>query len=79
MTLLRPPAFVREVMNVVEASRRHNRWPCRRTRPIETRLTLVPRESEYAPAETELLEAGARRLLAALDELSQRGERAQHG
>ena len=64
---------------MVEASRRHGRWPCRRTRLIETGMTQVPSGSVFAPSETELEEAGARRLLAAVDELSERREGRQRG
>jgi hypothetical protein len=57
---------------VVEASRRHGRWPYRRTRPLEAVLTRIPSGSVSEPNETELEEAGARRLLAAVDELNER-------
>jgi hypothetical protein len=62
-------------MKVVEASKRHGRWSWRRTSSIATgphRITDLPRT---APSQHELEEAGARRLLAAVDELS---ERASH-
>jgi hypothetical protein len=55
---------------VVEASRRDDRWAYRRTRPFETVLTGIPSGSVSEPNETELEEAGARRLLAAVDELN---------
>jgi len=56
---------------VVEASRRDDRWAYRRTRPFETVLTGIPSGSVSEPNETELEEAGARRLLAAMDELNE--------
>ena len=55
---------------MVEASRRDDRWAYRRTRPFETVLTDIPSGSVSEPNETELEEAGARRLLAAMDELN---------
>ena len=55
---------------MVEASRRDDRWAYRRTRPFETVLTGIPSGSVSEPNETELEEAGARRLLAAMDELN---------
>lgn len=64
---------------MVEASRRHGRWLCQRTRPIATGLTRISSGSMFALSETELEEAGARRLLAAVDELSERRERQQLG
>jgi hypothetical protein len=60
---------------VVEASRRHDRWSQGNTHWIvssQIRMTDVPRT---APTESELEKASARRLLAAVDELS---ERASH-
>jgi len=59
---------------VVEASRRDGRLPYRRTSPFETVLTPIPSGSMSKPNETELEEAGARRLLAAVDELNDRRE-----
>ena len=56
---------------MVEASRRDDRWAYRRTRPFETVLTRIPSGSPSEPPETELEEAGARRLLAAVDELNE--------
>jgi hypothetical protein len=56
---------------VVEASRRDDRWAYRRMRPFETVLTRMPSGSMSEPNETELEEAGARRLLAAVDELNE--------
>ena len=63
---------------MVEASRRHGRWLCRRTQSIATRPARVTGKSLFAQNETELEKAGARRLLAAVDELSER-ERRQLG
>lgn len=58
---------------MVEASRRHGpfetRWPCRRTSPMAARLSLVPKGSPSAATVTDLEEAGAERLLAAVAEL----------
>ena len=62
-------------MKVVEASRRHDRWAWRRMHAIATGPTRVTEVAATAPSETELEEAGSRRLLAAVDELS---ERASH-
>jgi len=62
-------------MKVVEASRRHGRWSWRRTHSIATVPTRITEVSASARSETELEEAGARRLLAAVDEL---GESASH-
>ena len=59
---------------MVEASRRHGLWSWRRT-SIATSPSSTTDESTTTPSETELAEAGARRLLAAVDELS---ERASH-
>jgi hypothetical protein len=59
------------LVKVVEASRRDDRWAYRRTRPFETVLTRIPSGSVSEPNETELEEAGARRLLAAVDELNE--------
>ena len=56
---------------MVEASRRDDRWAYRRTRPFETVLTGIPSGSVSEPNETELEEAGARRLLAAMDALNE--------
>jgi hypothetical protein len=42
-------------------------------------MILVPKESVSKPPETELEKAGARRLLAAVDELSERPEGGEHG
>jgi hypothetical protein len=56
---------------VVEASRRHGRWSWRRT-SIATSPSSTTDVSTTTPSETELAEAGARRLLAAVDELSKR-------
>ena len=56
---------------MVEASRRDDRWAYRRTRPFETVLTRIPSGSLSETTETELEEAGARRLLAAVDELNE--------
>lgn len=55
---------------MVEASKRDDRWAYRRTRPFETVLTRIPSGSVSEPNESELEEAGARRLLAAVDELN---------
>jgi hypothetical protein len=64
---------------VVEASRRQSSRMQRETHPNGTSVRLVPKESVSEPAETELEKAGARRLLAAVDELSERGEGEEHG
>ena len=42
MTLLRPPAFVREVRQVVEASRRHGPFDARRPSPPRDSSAAVP-------------------------------------
>ena len=60
---------------MVEASRRLGRWSWRRSNSIATSPTSMTDVLTTAPSETELEEAGARRLLAAVDELS---ERASH-
>ena len=60
---------------MVEASRRHGFGSWRRTNSIATSATFITDMSTTAPSETELEEAGARRLLAAVDEL---GERTSH-
>ena len=62
-------------MKVVEASRRHGRWSWRRMDSVAAGPTRMSDVLTTAPNETELEEAGARRLLAAVDELS---ERASH-
>jgi hypothetical protein len=59
------------LVKVVEASRRDDRWAYRRTRPFETVLTRIQSGSVSEPNETELEEAGARRPLAAMDELNE--------
>jgi hypothetical protein len=56
---------------VVEASRRHGRWSWRRVNSVAAGPTQMSGVLATAPSETELEEAGARRLLAAVDELSQ--------
>ena len=56
---------------MVEASRRHGRWSWRRTNSIATSPTSITDVSTTTPSETELEEAGARRLLSALDELKE--------
>ena len=55
MTLLRPPAFVREVKQVVEASRKHGpfdtRWPSARKESSDAAPTAPPlRAAEAAEA-----------------------------
>jgi hypothetical protein len=60
---------------VVEASRRHDRWSWRRMHSVAAGPTQMRDVLTTAPSETELEEAGARRLLAAVDELN---ERASH-
>jgi hypothetical protein len=60
---------------VVEASRRHGRWSWLRTNSIAASPSSTTDVSTTTPSETELGEAGARRLLAAVDEL---GKRAPH-
>ena len=62
-------------MKVVEASRRHGRWSWRRMHSVPAGPTRMGDVRTTAPSETELEEAGTRRLLAAVDELS---ERASH-
>jgi hypothetical protein len=62
------------MVKVVEASRRNGRWPYREARPLEAVLTRIPSESVSKSNETELEESGARRLLAAVDELNARKE-----
>ena len=57
---------------MVEASRRLGRWSWRRSNSIATSPTSITDVFTTAPSETELEEAGARRLLAAVDELSKR-------
>jgi hypothetical protein len=57
---------------VVEASRRHDRWSWHRTQSTATSSTSITDVSTTTPSETELEEAGARRLLAAVDELGKR-------
>ena len=57
---------------MVEASRRHGLWSWRRTNSIATSPTSITGVSTTTPSETELEEAGARRLLAAVDELGKR-------
>lgn len=60
---------------MVEASRRHGLWSWRRTHSIATGPNPITNVPTTAPDESELEEAAARRLLAAVDELS---ERASH-
>ena len=60
---------------MVEASRRQDRWSWRRVHSVAASPTRMTDVLTTAPSETELKEAGARRLLAAVDELS---ERASH-
>jgi hypothetical protein len=60
---------------VVEASRRLGRWSWRSTHSIATGPNRMADVSTNAPNESELEKAGARRLLAAVDESS---ERASH-
>jgi hypothetical protein len=76
VTLLRPPAFVREVMSVVDAPRKRGtldmRWPCvqnvRLPRPAQrAQLSLVPAEAAAAVTAEERELAGTRRLIAAMD------------
>jgi hypothetical protein len=57
---------------VVEASRRHDRWSWRRMHSAPTGPTRITDVLTTAPSATELEEAGSRRLLAAVDELSER-------
>jgi hypothetical protein len=60
---------------VVEASRKQGRWSWRRVHSVPAGPSRMNDVLTTAPSETELEEAGARRLLAAVDEL---GERASH-
>jgi hypothetical protein len=60
---------------VVEAPRRHGRWSWRRMRSVAGGPSRMSDVLTTTPSETGLEEAGARRLLAAVDELS---ERASH-
>jgi hypothetical protein len=62
------------LIEVVDASKGKGRWSWRRT-PIGINSTSITDVSTTAPSETELEEAGARRLLAAVDELSKRASR----
>jgi hypothetical protein len=57
---------------VVEASRRHDRWSWRRMHSVAAGPTRMRDVLTTAPSETELEEEGSRRLLAAVDELSER-------
>jgi hypothetical protein len=57
---------------VVEASRRHGRWSWRRMHSVAAGPTRMRDVLTTAPSETELEEEGSRRLLAAVDELSER-------
>ena len=57
---------------MVEASRRHGRWSWRRMHSVAAGPTRMTDVLTTAPNETELEEAGSRRLLAAVDELSER-------
>jgi hypothetical protein len=59
-------------MKVVEASRRHDRWSWRRMHSAPAGPTRITDVLTTAPSATELEEAGSRRLLAAVDELSER-------
>jgi hypothetical protein len=59
-------------MKVVEASRRHGRWSWRRMHSVAAGPTRMRDVLTTAPSETELEEEGSRRLLAAVDELSER-------
>ena len=59
-------------MKVVEASRRHGRWSWRRMHSVAAGPTCMSDVLTTAPSETELEEEGSRRLLAAVDELSER-------
>jgi hypothetical protein len=58
---------------VVEASRRQSRWSWRRVNSVAAGPTRMSDALVTAPSEPELEEAGARRLLAAVDELNERG------
>ena len=60
---------------MVEASRRHDRWSWRRMHSVAAGPTRMRDVLTTAPSETELEEAGSRRLLAAVDEL---GESTSH-
>ena len=60
---------------MVEASRRQSRWSWRRMHSAAAGPTRMTDVLTTAPSETELEEAGSRRLLAAVDEL---GERRSH-
>ena len=62
-------------MKVVEASRRQGRWSWRRMHSVAAGPTRMRDVLTTAPSETELEEAGSRRLLAAVDEL---GESTSH-
>ena len=57
---------------MVEASRRQSRWSWRRMHSAAAGPTRMTDVLTTAPSETELEEAGSRRLLAAVDELSER-------
>jgi hypothetical protein len=57
---------------VVEASRRHGRWSWRRMHSVAAGPTRMRDVLTTAPSETELEEEGSRRLLAAVDHLSER-------
>ena len=57
---------------MVEASRRHDRWSWRRMHSAAAGPTGMTDVLTTTPNETELEEAGSRRLLAAVDELSER-------
>jgi hypothetical protein len=57
---------------VVEASRTHGRWSWRRMDSVAAVSTRMGDLLTTAPSETELEEAGARRLLAAVDGLNER-------
>ena len=61
-------------MKVVEASRRHDRWSWRRMHSVAAGPTRMTDVRTTAPSETELEEAGSRRLLAAVDEIRQLDE-----
>jgi DNA repair exonuclease SbcCD ATPase subunit len=60
-------------MKVVEASRRHGRWSWRKVNSVAAGPTRMSDVLVTAPSEAELEEDGARRLLAAVDELNERG------
>ena len=55
---------------MVEASRGHGRWSWRRVNSVAAGPTQMSDVLASAPSESELEEAGARRLLAAVDELN---------